>query len=81
MPASESRDTQTIVDDTQSLTDLKSAIDEINGNDGTTDYITKNKDNFKKKADVEVEKVLDRATADWLCDTYNISYVQHHSII
>ena len=71
MPALESRDNQTILNDTQSLTDLKSAIDEINGNDGTTDYITKNKENFKKKADVEVEKVLDRATADWLCDNCN----------
>ena len=71
LSALESIDDNTILNNSQSLTELKSAIDDINITDSTTDYVAKNKENFKKKSDVEVEKVLDRATADWLCDNCN----------
>ena len=42
-----------------------------NGGGSITDYITKNKENYKKKVVEEVEKALDRATADWICDNCN----------
>ena len=35
------------------------------------DFIAKNKEKFQKKKNDEVEKILDRDSADWLCDECN----------
>ena len=35
------------------------------------DYIAKNKEIYKKKNTEESEKILDRLTADWMCDNCN----------
>jgi ribosomal protein L37AE/L43A len=37
----------------------------------TNDFITKNKEIYKKKNIEESEKILDRQTADWICDNCN----------
>ena len=63
--------TTVILVEETNFTDLNNAIDDSTGKESILDYISKNKETYKKKADVEVEKVLDRSTADWLCDNCN----------
>jgi hypothetical protein len=51
-------------------------IKDINESNTTNDknesfFIQKNKENFHKKTVVVAERVLDRASADWLCDNCN----------
>ena len=42
-----------------------------NDDNNPSDYITKNKESYQKMKTDETEKVLNRATADWLCDNCN----------